>query len=234
MFKLLLQPTTLIFIGGFIVVMGSFWEAQKSSREKLDFQKQLNKKNEELQTKTDTISELSKKIVEQSNFITESFVGGDSFCYLEFGIFADGSVLPIIHQKGKYPMYDVRFNLMDLDMWVAGIKPSNDELLDKSVKKFNVGNLGPGLVLDLDVFRVKERELIRLKADFVARNGKFIEMIHGRKNERGTLQFAIKVIVFGTNITLFERIPDWFPKDEKGCYDWNAKTEHEENEVNDG
>ncbi|MCK5271858.1 MAG: hypothetical protein KAJ52_04750 [Sedimentisphaerales bacterium] len=234
MLKIFTQPTTWMFIGSLIVVFSGLWEAQKSSKEKGKFEKKLNLKNEQLlikaeqlQNKTEMVSKLSMEIAKQNEFIKESFVGGNSFCYLSFANDSDGLIIPFINHKGKYPLYDIKFRLMDLDLVGIGAKSNNNEKLGDFRKYYDIGNLGPGAVQSLQSFRIQEKELVRLKADISARNGVFIEMIHARKTDK-LWHFAIKVIRLHDSKTLFEEIPRSFPTDENGNYNWNEKTEEEQ------
>jgi len=68
-------------------------------------------------------------------------------------------------------------------------------------------------------FKIRERALVRMKADISARNGVFIEMIHGRKINN-IWRFAIRLFRFDDGTVLFEQIPDEFPRAKNGYYDW--------------
>lgn len=234
MLNLFTQPTTWILIGSIVVVLSGFWEAKKSFKEKGEFEGKLNLKNEQLlskseqlQEKTDMVANLSMVIAKQNEFIKESFVGGNSYCYLSFSNYSDGLIVPLINHKGKYPLYDIKLRLLDLDLFDEGIKLENNEISDASSKYYNVGNLGPGAIQALQTFKITEKELVKMKADISARNGVFIEMIHARKTDK-LWHFAIKVIRLHDSKTLFEEIPKSFPKDENGDYNWNEKTEDEQ------
>ena len=218
----LINPTTIIFLGGLIVVVGTFWASSKSANERAKFEKELRIKSEQLQAKSEEIAQQSMEIAKQNVFIKESFTGGDSFCYLFFSNGPDNTIVPSLRHKGKYPLYDITFRLMDLDLWDEGWKENNEEKINTSTKKYNFGNLGPGAWFSLyqNRFRIRDSALVKMKADINARNGTFIEMIHAIKINKNW-QFAIKVFRFHDSKVLFEEIPKAFPRDKNGDYDWN-------------
>ncbi|MEK0337964.1 MAG: hypothetical protein QQN41_11080, partial [Nitrosopumilus sp.] len=221
MLKVLTEPTTWILIGSIVVIVSGFMESKKSSKQKEKFERELRVKSEQLQAKTEMVAKLSienaKHSAEQNEFIIKSFVGGNSYCYLSFSNYGNGLILPIIKHEGKYPLYDINFSLMDLDLWDVKAKLNDNVMLGDSPKYYDIGNLGPGAMKPLQPFRMQERELVRLKANISARNGVFIEMIHARRINK-LWHFGIEVFRFHDNKTLFEDISKSFPRDENGNY----------------
>jgi hypothetical protein len=222
----------MIFVGAILMAIGAFWATLKANRDRIQsgiertaFEKELRIKSEQLQAKSEEIAQLSKEITKQNVFIRESFTGGDSFCYLFFANGPDDTIVPSIRHKGKYPLYDITFRLINLDSWHEGKKEDNEEKANASIRRYNFGNLGPGAWLSLyeDRFGIPDKALVRMKADINARNGIFIEMIHARKVNKHW-QFAIRVFRFHDSKVLFEEIPEAFPRDENGNYDWNAES----------
>ena len=219
----------IIFLGAILIATGGFWATLRVNRDKIqsgiereEFRQKLQAKSEQLQAKSEEIAQLSKEITKQNVFIKESFTGGDSFCYLFFSNGPDNTIVPSLRHKGKYPLYDITFSLMDLDLWDEGWKENNEEKINTSTKKYNFGNLGPGAWFSLyqNRFRIRDSALVKMKADINARNGTFIEMIHARKINKNW-QFAIRLFRFPDNKVLFEEIPKAFPRDKNGEYDWN-------------
>ena len=201
--------TGIIFFASLIVAIGGFLEKSQSSADKEKFEKQLNEKN--------------NKIIEQAEYIRESINGGDSYCILSFGDMGENNTItPFIKNAGKYRMQDVSFNLHNLtDKFNTYMK------LNCQALQYDVGNLAPGATKGLQPFPIRDEKLVRLRADIGDSSCNYAtqQMIHFRKSSDGVWLAASTVFRYNGIQTevLYEDIPDFFPVDENGKYDWNRK-----------
>lgn len=170
--------------------------------------------------KTTQIVALTEANAKLSQNISDSITGGKSYCCLKFYDHGDGVVLPVVEHRGEYPLYDVSVNLLDLDLWTEGYKEHNIEKMENG--QWVHGSLSPGQSLLLDPLSLEGRNIVRMRATISARNGALLQMIHGRKIGK-MWQFAMELTRCPTNALVAEEIPDGFPKDQNGHYDWNCK-----------
>jgi len=151
----------------------------------------------------------------------ETATGGDSFCYMVL----TNSHNPIIIHKGKHPLYGVQVRVVDLvkmrllEQQHQPIGPLQDFI-------FNPGDLTAGLAWNNFSLRVpfSDPDKQDFNIFFSAKNGIWTELLRLRRVS-SSLQTAIKVIrgdKDGKPITLFEDLPNDFPKSELGP-DWGGK-----------
>ncbi len=169
--------------------------------------------------KTTQIVALSEANAGLSQNIADSIIGGSSYCCVEFSNYRDDVILPMVKHRGKHPLYDVTVNLVDLDRAIESYKEHGLEKMDngQTVR----GNLAPGQVFMLAPISLRGRNLVRMRAIISARNGGLMQMIHGRKIGK-MWQFAMELTRCPNNELVAEEIPEAFPKDPNGRYDWNS------------
>jgi len=169
--------------------------------------------------------------MELNNTIASSITGGDSFCFLEIaatgGPMIDNPQILAMHQ-GKFPVYDVFFQIKDQDKVEAVIKSESAwkdgliiEHLNENSISFNVGTCTPGLVKMLRRLSLGSGKERRFTVTITARNGLYNQSI-SCKRINGAWKIASKVThLNGVNrVTLHERIDPGFPKNSIGQIDW--------------
>lgn len=101
--NIIFGPQGLILIGGIITLIGALWSAKVD----LKSEKELNKKNEIIIQKTETISELNSKIV---NVLT----GGDSFPYVILASLDQKKGIPSLFLNGDNAIANVSGRFIDI------------------------------------------------------------------------------------------------------------------------
>jgi hypothetical protein len=194
-----------------ITASGALW----SSGERTEFERELRESSDE-------IARLNSEIMHSVN-------GGDSWCMLflyppenEAG---KGEVY--ISHMGKYPLYDLRINIIDIQKMVERLKEvktgTRSSVQDRSW--FNVGNLTPNsngpLGLSWDLPTTDRRDFT---FHFYARNGRWGQSYKFRR-VNGRLALAIRVERSDgedNSERLYEQVDDDFPRDEHGEVEWNS------------
>jgi hypothetical protein len=134
---LLGAPATVIVVGALIAAGGAFW----ASRERAWWEHLLSAKNDE---------------------IAAMVTGGDSFCYVSLAI-GDGTTDSpdvVIEHEGKYPLYDVSIQMVDLEK-LRRIKTENLGTLTDARTFLHVGNLIPGYAARLGCVTYQRAETSR-------------------------------------------------------------------------
>lgn len=85
------------------------------------------------ETTIQRIGGLTHLSVEELNEAT----GGDSYCYVDLGGVPEGIIANIV-QKGKYPLFDVRVVITDVDAFGAALKTNSIGDIDVYRKTFPV------------------------------------------------------------------------------------------------
>lgn len=173
--------------------------------------------NQKLVVKSDKIADLNRELM-------GSVIGGDSFCYL-LPVSSSGKISGfILKSKGKYPLYDLSFRIIDLDKSDALLKEglSLDNFLNDTIYQKNVGVLkSHSAKYYSEKMLVEAKDLVRLKIFFDARNGGFDQLLRMHKVDN-EWQFIFKVVKFKGNkeTVLMENIPDGYPRNAKGQVQW--------------
>ena len=144
--------------------------------------------------------------------ITNSIMGGDSFCYLYFGV-EDGFLTLL--SNGKYPMYDVKIRVVDLDKFET-------KNIFESGTSFDIGNIPSGVAMMVSAWGLpKDKEKIRYNVFISARNGFFSQEVRLAK-VNGKWKEALRVLKDNNkNLQpMYQDIPDDYPRNKEGKIDW--------------
>ena len=151
--------------------------------------------------------------------------GGDSFCFVDMGPIPEGLMAHLV-QKGKYPLFDVRLNITDLNAVDSAVKSGAPNLLVGTRTFGTIDFLSRDLWQPLGVYPVDPKEeYARYNISIFARNGSFTELLRLRRLKEGGWTSAL--LVHASYETkkgvVFERIQRQFPLDllEKD-QDWKA------------
>jgi hypothetical protein len=191
-------------------------EAKDSRAALLQSQNDLIKTQGELISKSDEIARLNEEIA-------SSVTGGNEFAYLQAMLADDGQqhrLFLIVAHKGKYPIYDVGFRVLDLR--VGGREPYAAEVLSNT---FNVGTLAPHQLHFVAYWPL----VLPMKTHygfnffFTARNtnGFVVQELRYVKVGAKWLS-ATRVTPLNNNQhVLYRQIDAGFPKKANGTIDWN-------------
>ena len=152
-----------MFVGAVIVALGAFWASYRQS----NFNIEIRAKNEEIAR------------LQHEN--ASAIIGGDSFAWIAFQIFAaDGSavnahampsellLVPNVVHQGKYPLYDVSVRFANV------AKPFD---ANEAMKSYPVGNLIPGLAVSGALRFPHHGRDLNFNVFFTARNGTWIQFL---------------------------------------------------------
>ena len=159
------------------------------------------------------------RLEQTSDHLVGHITGGDSFCHLEPPPPDPNhwAALTVLH-SGKFPLYDVRARLHDLDQPLPD--PFTVDHLFSGDQQIDCGDLIPGhakairMPLDFD-----ERSRIRLNIFFSARNGGFTQLFRCVQ-VAGTWESALQVR--RDSEILLERVTDAYPRAGDGTVAWDA------------
>jgi hypothetical protein len=134
------------------------------------------------------------------------------------------TVVPLFVHHGKYPLYDVRASIVDLDEHtrLTGLKDfisATKALLGTSLL---VGNLTPGFASPVSgVLQHPSGQDFSYNVFYVARNGSWTQSLRMRWIGNG---WAIANKVFGgpENRELYREVSANYPLNEKGEVDWEV------------
>jgi hypothetical protein len=139
--------------------------------------------------------------------------GGDSFCFVDMGATPEGLIAHLV-QKGKYPVFDVRLNITDLNALDSAIKSGAPSLLVGTRTFGTIDFLSRGVWQPLGVYPVAPKEeYVRYNISIFARNGSFTELLRLRRLKEGGWTSALLVHAsYDTRKGIvFERIHRQFP-----------------------
>lgn len=198
-------------------------------QETKDARKEERKQFTSLLKKQENLFNNQERLTQQSiNTVT----GGDSFGYIEaIKPWRSHSWLPRFKFKGKYPLYQVKAQIVDLNKFDSpNIKHYDDtqQAVDEWTKKhihLDIGDIGADESIS-KIFNVPIQmgsELGHLyQIFFSAKNGLWIENLK-IVNVNGKQLEAIQVYTpkkGGTVKSMFEQIDDGFPRNNRGEIDW--------------
>jgi hypothetical protein len=215
-------PMAIIFVGGFIVVVGGLMASVRQNQDQAKFANERAEFERDLRIKSDKIAELNETIA-------ASVIGGDSFCYVSL-ISANqtGAYISVTHQ-GKYPLYDVSVRMVELDAFGVNSDESIKTLEDIQNRSINldVGNMSPGFSQMTGKVTFSNPDKVKYNIFIVARNGSFTQNLR-MHNVNGVWKSANRVM--RDNFTsenpnapptiLIEQIDPDFPKNKDGQPDW--------------
>jgi hypothetical protein len=136
MLSFLFSSSGLVFIGAVLAAIGSLWtsfEQDKTQRDSLILQQEISKKNEE-------ILSLNQKIAKLSLDIKDMVTGGDSFivanlALIEHDYGIDVKLVTIEH-VGRFPLKNVRFEVVDLKTMQRNLVTLNDVGCTQHINNF--------------------------------------------------------------------------------------------------
>ncbi|HUC98372.1 MAG TPA: hypothetical protein VMR88_07820 [Candidatus Polarisedimenticolaceae bacterium] len=151
--------------------------------------------------------------------------GGDSFCFVDMIPIPEGLMAHLV-QKGKYPVFDVRLTVTDLNALDSAIKSGAPSLLVGTRTFGTIDFLSRDLWQPLGVYPMDPKEeYVRYNISIFARNGSFTELLRLRRLKEGGWTSALLVHAsYDTKKGIvFERIQRQFPVEllEKD-QDWKA------------
>jgi hypothetical protein len=144
-----------------------------------------SKVESQLLDKTNEVAELSSRISELSEKSTSMITGGDNFPYVDVALYEGNLPQLIVHNTGKYPIYDIYIRFFDIDKFNYMKSNSNTwkTLVDCSVIN-EFGNLSPGFSRTISfrpVLNWQEKTERRINIFLTARNGYFVEKLRFKK-----------------------------------------------------
>ena len=88
--------------------------------------------------------------------ILYSITGGDSYCYINFGSWGGRTnILPMVINKGKFPLYHVYIDMVDLTMFQELKLYTGQDFL-KTRQHHKIDNLSPNQAYALPLIKLKE------------------------------------------------------------------------------
>jgi hypothetical protein len=214
-------PLILMIIGGVLGLLGAITTAYQQNA----FQDQLSA----LSRKNAELSENNTKLTEQA---LTAVTGGDSYCTVEFFPYEAHNIFNVlIHNKGEYPLYDIRVQLIDADALEQPLVNTLGES-EKRGETFNVGTIPANRTRYLTDIEIKGTDRKRYGIRIWARNGYFGTSLHLKRLNGHWYRAWITKGFYATDQPLsdqriFERKADGgYPKDEKGEPIWNSIPPH--------
>jgi len=139
--------------------------------------------------------------------------GGDSFCFVDMGPIPEGLMAHLV-QKGKYPVFDVRLNITDLNAVDSAIKSGAPSLLVGTRTFGTIDFLSRDLWQPLGVYPIDPKEeYVRYNISIFARNGSFTELLRLRRLKEGgwTSALLVHATYDAKKGIVLERIQRQFP-----------------------
>ena len=181
-------------------------DLKKSSEDIVRLQGLNTKLQEQLLESNTIISGLAKQNI-------ATVTGGDSFAYAwiqdrfpYFGVVA----------QGKYPLYDLRARVVDLDE----AKKQSHAFLGTTI---SFGEIVPGMSKSQNIkFEFGNSESRSFNIFFTARNGSWIQLLRLRRLRDGRWVSATRVDRDGEKLKrpAYEKIDKDFPRNENGGIEW--------------
>jgi hypothetical protein len=201
-------PALLVFMGAVLVAAGGFWSSWRQS----NFNATLTQKN----------NEITHLQLESANAIT----GGNSFAYMSLQVpdpKTGSAAIPVFVHQGKYPLYDVKARIVDLDEHRRLTELKDFDSASKAIvgTTVNVGNLTPGFAASFTVaLPHPSGQVFSYNVFYVARNGAWVQSLRMRWVGDG---WAIANRVYGgpDNKQLFLDVSANYPLNEKGEVEWD-------------
>lgn len=217
----------------------SFTIKQRDDASKLEREQERVEYEKKLNTKTDEISRKSDKIAELSQELTASVTGGDSYGYWSF-LLGDGTTnnpMGIFTHVGKYPLYDVIVYVTDYEkfkslvpkggLWIGSADSFRTlEYVDKNRMQIEVGNVAVGKATRFSGWgNLPDREIVTYSIKIDSRFWSWYQHLKLRR-VNGKWKLAFRVFKEEPNKTitvLLEFVPKDFPRDDQGESFWKYK-----------
>jgi hypothetical protein len=158
------------------------------------------KKESELVQKTEQIVNLQNELREKSGELIQTQKemllynsGGDSYSYMILGDFTKTTALTKVANQGEYPLYDLEFYIVDVDLLEQaekrGLVAQHQGQIWTSMK---VGNLQPKRITVTGTLNLGTSNERKFNILFTARNGVFKQQIVlRRKNEKWFVAWSL-------------------------------------------
>jgi len=209
----------------------SEWSRISQHKERLQYER-------DLRAKTEQLAKQSEKIASLNQVIAGSVTGGDSFIYLMFTPQpqSNEAMLSLAHQ-GKYPVFDVSIELSDQDesderLRALGLKDKSgsitlDQLIELTKRKatFNYPTIRPNMAMRvMDKWQLPVgKSVVRYRLAIFTRNGIFSQSINLHRVDGSWAQASQVFRSMGANkksVLLYEWIDPRFPRDNQGKVVW--------------
>lgn len=225
---ILLIPAALVFIGDL--------KDQSAQREKIS---ELTNGNAKLLSRIDALrddnteayKELAKKsdkIADLNRDIAGIVSGGDSYCSVAASMpDSKNRIRLIAESEGKYPVYDVTIEIVDVEKTSAIMqKLTKEEIFDAlsegTIETFQartilrLGTMGPHKMADLGAIKLSDTNKQTFSIIVTARNG-FFHALHQYRRINGKWVRAIQSTKNGKTK---EQADPEFPRNDKGKIQW--------------
>lgn len=143
-------PAIITAVGAVLVTAGAFWSSIEAAKEsRASAARQLNYHNE-LKAKDDLLFKKQEQIESLNTEIKQSITGGDSYPVATALVMSKNNQLDLmIHNAGKYLLYNLQVNIFDRDMFASIISTSEKGDGDKYVALLISANEQSTIVYDL-------------------------------------------------------------------------------------
>ncbi len=207
-----MDPSVAIFIGLILTAVGGFSATRLQNQHQIEYEGQLRMRSDE-------IADLNREIAGR-------VTGGDGYCYFEISRAPKGDDLfLVLAPHGKYPLYDVEFRLVDVQLFeqiADDIEAGDFEKLSESEIKRHIGTLPPKQArMQGRLWLPSDRDYYAYNVFMGARNGFFSQIIRLRL-VNGKWKCATKVFGGGGEDAelIFEHAEPDFPLDAAGEPRW--------------
>jgi hypothetical protein len=137
-------------------------------KENLDNAKKALAKETEL---SEAYKELAKAQKESLNYI----IGAESFCVFSIQGGSNITLFGVIYHQGKYPVYDLEFNILEVDLYQKVLKKDSNANPLNFYKKEVFGNLPTGEFKPYEIHITSGTKKINIF--YSARSGRFTQEI---------------------------------------------------------
>jgi hypothetical protein len=181
-----------------------------------------SKVESKLLEKTNKVEELSSRIKELSEQNISIITGGDNFPYIDVALYQGNLPQLIVHNTGKYPIYDINVRFFDIDKFNY-MKSSGDTwktIVECSVIK-DIGNISPGfsqMISFRPILNWQDKTERRINIFITARNGYFVEKLRFKKIDR---KWARALVLLKGEKQLLQKVDSDYPLNEEGKVVWS-------------
>lgn len=144
----------------------------------------LERKTSEIITLQNEVNLNSKKLIEAQEELLKYTIGGDSYCAIVVGDFSNDECIMKVGNLGKYPMYDVDFSIVDIDLLIKAEKENTvAQHYSEIWKHVKIGNIQAGSGQIIGTLPLNNSNERRVNIFFTARNGSFSQQVVLRKKD---------------------------------------------------
>jgi len=168
------------------------------------------------------LDEANEQITRLSKNLVEFTIGGEGYCYASI---AKLGVLVFVNDTNA-PLYDVSVRIVDVNAMHAQIAESRRRfgesdldwgLLQQAERHHFLGNIGPNSANISSVQIPLNDPSLRWNLFYSARNGFWTQQIMAAQADQ-QVEFALRVA--RDDSTLFQKVPDAFPRTGDGSVNW--------------